>query len=189
MTALIAGVDLSTHHIDVALIPIDPDHGDPTCPPVTWRRVAITADHRDTGHRCYQAAAAARTALTPIAVPGTPGHTVESAWVEEPWGPYRNIDRALLPIYGSVCVGAYRATKTVATIATIDWRPIVGLTRGATKERCQAVAADWYRRTTGRVATIPATDHNAAEALLIALAGRTLTWRRTDPSYKEEAIA
>lgn len=159
MTCLV-GIDFSTRSIHGAIIPLDPTSSDIQ---LAMFRTADLPRSSDVATRCR----AVRLALRDwwrYATPRLPGWDVTSAWVEEPIGPHRGADRALLPLLGAI-LGAVPTGTTAATISTLEWRRTLGLPLRMTKQE-SLDRADAYGAT-------PPTHHHA-DALHIAHAGRTL---------------
>lgn len=169
MTCLV-GIDFSTRSIHGAIIPLDPTSSDIQ---LAMFRTADLPRSSDVATRCR----AVRLALRDwwrYATPRLPGWDVTSAWVEEPIGPHRGADRALLPILGAILSATPTAT-TAATITTLEWRRVLDLPLRMTKDQAILAAVDAWD-TNGATNTPPPTHHHA-EAYLIALAGRTLCWK------------
>lgn len=183
MTALLAGIDFSTTQLDAALIPLDKDHGDPTCPPITFRRAQIPQSP-DKSQRCRLRLVVLKLLSGIPITDGTtthvPGHDVCLTYVEEPYGRYRTSDRALLPIYGAlICAPQTHATG----IHVQEWRRELGLPGNLKKDHAVDAAwtwlADhWHHITPRDRLTAGKLDEHMAEALLIALAGRQINDRQ-----------
>lgn len=169
MTALVAGIDFSTQAIDACLIPFDPDHGDPELSDITFRRAGIP---QHTAHlRPVHAAYIMQRLLEPVA-----GAEVSWVWVEEAWGPHRNTDRVLLPIYGAILAAAWlpQDRRDVSPITVDEWRKVHGLKRYAAEDRKRQSITRAFEL--ARDLPVTLTEH-AAEAYLIAWAGRRLIWK------------
>jgi hypothetical protein len=169
MTALVAGVDYSSQAIDVCLIPFDPDHGDPELSDLTFRRAGIP---QHTPHlRPVHAAYIMQQLLADEA-----GASVGWVWIEEAWGPHRNTDRALLPIYGAIMAAAWlpQDRRDVFPIKADEWRKVHGLRKQAGADK----KAQSMTRAFELASDLPVnTTHHSAEAFLIAWAGRRLIWK------------
>jgi hypothetical protein len=192
---LLAGIDLSTKRLDAALIPADPD--DTTVPPVTFRRFDLprmptgcTAQYRSV-ERCRVLRDAMRELLQPViwktrsvglSTGLGPVHEVSSVWVEEPFGPRNKATNALREVYGGILASIPLHIERAA-IAPQEWRRVVleaehgHLDRAWQKEDSTDLADLYLHRHRQSRAGI---DEHQAEALLIALAGRELTWRAVE---------
>lgn len=178
MTALLAGIDWSSKAIHAALIPIDPDHGDPTTAPVTFRHEPLPDLQGDPTIRIRAAARSTRELLRSH----WPDTLIMSAWIEEAYGRFRNSDRALLPIYGAIVAGVPVGVP-VAGIRSHDWRKELGLQIGATssaeaKAEAQTLVLDWLSDNTPadsdgtKAFRVP--DEHEVDALCVALAARQI---------------
>lgn len=174
MTALLAGIDWSTKALHAALIPLDEDHGDPSCPPVVFRYEELPKLGADPVARIREAQAAVQVVTRSYLPTLDDRHDVVSVWVEEAWGNHRNTDRALLPIYGAI-VSGIRDRQTVAGISAREWRKELGLDLRLTKEGAVREAQDWLWQQGPRRSY--RLDEHQAEALLVALAGRQIMAR------------
>lgn len=169
MTALVAGIDFSTQAIDAALIPFDPDHGDAELPAITFRRAGIP---QHTPYlRPVHAAYITQQLLQPVA-----GAEVSWVWLEEAWGPHRNTDRVLLPVFGAILASSWlpQDRRDVATITVDEWRKLHGLNRTAGADRKQQSITRAFELARDLPVNL---THDAAEAYLIAWAGRRLIWK------------
>jgi hypothetical protein len=191
---LLAGIDLSTKRIDAALIPADPD--DTTVPPVTFRRFDLprmptdcTAQYRSV-ERCRVVREAMRELLQPViwktrsvgrsTGPG-PVHDVLSVWVEEPFGPRNKATNALREVYGGILASIPPHIERAA-IAPQEWRrahvPDVAHFGWTKDDSITYACQHLYTHDPRHMNTV--IDDHMAEALLIALAGRELTWRAVE---------
>jgi len=151
---LLAGVDLSVSRLDVAIIPLDPD---------TPRDPVFVTEHvpqaTDKSQRCRQIGR-----IIPLMLRDY-DQDVTMVWVEEPYGPYRTADRALLPVYGAV-LASIPAWMEATGITTREWRSVLGLPLGLSKTQAILEA---HSRCPDLERTL---DEHEAEAVLVALAGR-----------------
>jgi len=165
----LVGIDFSSHAIDAAIIPTDPDAG---LRPLTLRRFVFTK-HADQAGRIVQAAAGARQLIGDV-----DGHPISSTWVEEPYTHRWPAARALLPIYGAIiaATGFPQTRRSATGITAQDWRQTLHMPARASKEEAIQRARDWILTFAQPELAFNLSEH-AAEALLIALAGRHLTWQ------------
>lgn len=182
VTALLAGVDWSSKALHAALIPLDPDHDDETCPPVTFRSVRLPPLLGDGIHRIRSVRQATRELL--VHHP----NEVHTVWIEEAYGQHRNTDRVLLPIYGAI-VASVPLYMTVAGLRAYDWRQELGLRIGAAtsaeaKAEAHTYALDWLSDNTpaSLVDGVPTKafrmpDEHEVDSLCIALAARQILHR------------
>lgn len=153
---LIAGVDLSTTRIDVAILPLDPES--PRVP--VWRSERLPSS-KDRHDRCRHVPQALHSLLVDAE------QDVTMVWVEEPFGRFRSADRALLPIFGAVLASVPKWIEATG-IGPLEWRRVLSLPAGLKK-------GDAIQRV--EELTRQQVDEHAAESYLIALAGRTLCER------------
>lgn len=164
MTMLVAGIDWSTKAIDVAIIPLDHDHGDADLPRVTLRRDALP--HVDADQRPAHAAY-----ITTILLRSVEGYDVRHVFVEEPWTRSFRAAGAMFPVYGAILAASWLppdGRRRVSGLSATRWRQTLKLGRALDK---QSYVQDALRREPELPRTI--SDHQA-EAYLIALAGRHL---------------
>lgn len=168
---IIAGIDISTRRLDAAILPIDPD-----LPQTLVLRTRPLPATRDVGQRLLHVHLGIRWLLHPT----TAGGDVTSCWIEEPRGPFAG--RQLNAVYGA-CMGAVPQRIARSGIDPQEWRAALGLPRKLEKPAAIAAATTWIE---GNVAPglysrphdgFPELDEHQAEALLICIAGRTITWR------------
>lgn len=184
MTSLLAGIDLSTKRLDAALIPLDPDHGDPNCPPVVFRHVLLPNEKGATPlYRRVERARAMRRLVhellkpVPYTLPAPhqiATHDVASAWLENPRGRHRN--DALTGTFDAIAA-AIPSHIIVAGLDPQEWRRELGLPARMPKASAQIWTRDWLsdQGVVHRGAHPP--DEHLAEALLVALAGRQILQR------------
>jgi hypothetical protein len=96
-------------------------------------------------------------------------------WVEEPFGPRNKATNALREVYGGILASIPPHIERAA-IAPQEWRRTLGLDPTGRRTRASARPTSGSTTTTSRAAC----DEHQAEALLIALAGRELTWRAVE---------
>lgn len=169
--SLLAGIDISTKRLDMAIIPIDVD----TPQRVTFRTAELPEPKGDDGVRARSIRLAVRDLFLQ--------HDIASAWVEIPIGPpkYRATDSAHL------MTGVYWAVMATiplqvarAGITTLEWRRELGFRGTLEKNAAIDAAATWIAgNVPPRKWTAPPDEHQA-EALLVALAGRAITWKHHD---------
>ena len=159
---LLLGVDFSTLAIHAAAIPLDPAAR--MRPELRLFEAAIPKV-QDKSQRCRAIMALTRGFYLP---------EVTTVWIEEPWGPYRNADRALLPIYGAL-LATVPPNIPATGIHTQDWRRALGLSPNLAKADSIKAAQEWLVKHAPTFAGVLNEHH--AEALLIAAAGRVITWR------------
>jgi hypothetical protein len=172
VTALLAGLDWSSRAIHAALIPLDTDHGDPSCPPVAFHTITLPKPCGDDTIRIRAARYATRELLTP---------DVHSVWVEEAYGTFRTSDRVLLPIQGAIVAGVPTGT-TVALITADAWRRELGLKTGRTtsadaKAAAESYIMDWLSDHTpagGGIVGFRVPSEHEVDALCVALAARQI---------------
>jgi hypothetical protein len=173
----------------VTLIPLDPQ--DTTVPPVVFRRFDLprmptgcTAQYRSV-ERCRVVRAGVRELLRYVLADyrgGVASHEVTSVWVEEPMGPRNKATNALREVYGGILASIPPHIERAA-IAPQEWRRVVleeehgHLDRAWQKDDSTDLADLYLHRHRKSRAGI---DEHQAEALLIALAGRGLTWRAVE---------
>lgn len=193
MTSLVAGIDFSTKRIDVALIPLEDDHGDRRVPPVRftghdfpdftlahWRRQGPSAQFRSQ-HRCHEVAEILPILLNIV----DPIDDPPAVFVEEPFGGGRGghttADNPLREIYGAIL-----AVALATPLSPNQWRRELGLPGPAKFTKFDAIrhAADWisaqdwdpfWDQIHDPRPAYP--DEHKAEALLVALAGRAQLWK------------
>lgn len=170
MTALIAGVDFSSEQIDVAIIPLDPDHGDPDLAAVTTRLEQIPASHGHTDLRPVHAAYLMQRLLMPVA-----GYDVTQVWIEEPFTRSMTTAKVLGGIFGAIKAGSWlpRGRRHVESVPVTLWRSELGIKQrgepGEVKRASVTKVAELYRPELAL-----ALSHHACEALLIAHVAREL---------------
>jgi hypothetical protein len=190
VTAQLAGVDFSTHAIHVAIIPLDPDHGDPETPAVIFRHEPLPSLAGNAVTRIREARRLMRRELL------RPTRRYESAdidyiahvTVEEAFGRFRNADRALLPLEGAI-VGGVPDHMTADLLTPYAWRKELGLRIGAAtsaeaKAEANTYVLDWLSDNTpaSSVDGVPMKafampDEHETDALCIALAARQILHR------------
>jgi hypothetical protein len=169
---LIAGIDFSTKQITAAIIPLDPT----VTPHVTFTHLDLPRT-RDTTQRLRGLRRGMALTFWTVELAGR-AQDVTSVWVEEPWGPHRNVDRSLLPLYGGI-LASVPTTITATGITTRDWRTTLGLRLSGSEKKLAAIAhANLYLHQQAGWDTNESADvtEHECEALCIALAGRTITW-------------
>ena len=124
--AWIVGVDLSTRQIDAAAIPAAPDA---VGAPRTARRAIPQRKPLDPAARAVDAGLALRACLVELDL----GHHVHAIGVENPIGPWRSGDRALLPILGALSMAAWPVG--VAWYYPNEWRELVGAVGAAAQTK------------------------------------------------------
>jgi hypothetical protein len=164
VTAWIVGVDLSTRQIDCAAIPAAPAA---VGAPRTARRAIPQRKPLDPAARAVAAGCALRAGLADL---GLERH-VAAIGIENPIGPFRGADRALLPILGALTMAAWPAP--VAWYWPNEWREIVGTTGAAsqTKEGGHARLEALYGR------DLEGLDEHQLDAFGVALAHRQIVDR------------
>jgi hypothetical protein len=162
---IVAGIDWSSKAIDVALIPLDTNHGDAELENVTLRRDAIP--QIDPLERPWHAANITVQLLRDVA-----GYTVSDVFVEEPWTRSWTAAGAMFPVYGAILAGGRLGGRRIHALSSNQWRTLLNLPRRLEK----ASAVEDAIRREPLLARSPITDH-AAEAYLIALAGRKVVRR------------
>jgi hypothetical protein len=201
VSALIAGLDISSKRIDAALIPLDPDDGS-DAPPVTLRQYLMPTEkqmrgiHEETTparrsvERCRVIRDAMRELL--LGVPyfwERPGyfrdkrgewteHEVVHVCVEEPFGPNRKADNVLREIYGAILASIPPHIER-DTIGTQEWRRIIWPNQDEWASVVGGV--DWKERACLRAFgdTGLVLDEHQSEAFLIAHACRARLERDT----------
>jgi hypothetical protein len=124
--AWIVGVDLSTRQIDAAAIPAAPA---PVDAPRLARRPIRNAKPLDPAARAVDAGLALRAAIVALDL----GPRVAAIGIENPIGPFRGADRALLPILGALTMAAWPIP--VAWYWPNEWREILGATGAASQTK------------------------------------------------------
>lgn len=191
MSALLAGIDLSSKRIDAALIPLDPSDGS-DAPPVTLRSFEMptwkgeTTPAFRTVERCRVVRAAMRELLRNVYLPGSAIYdfgtypqwegNVVHVCVETPLGS-RSRSTVLWELYGAILASIPSHIER-DTILTNEWRRIIwpGL-------KDQWRPGDWkasaiheaYKLINGAppfMGTQSSLDEHASEAYLLARACR-----------------
>ena len=176
MTALLAGIDISTKALHAAVIPLDPDHGDPACVPVQFRTQTLPAV-ADEGLR-YKAI---HVALRHILSSDKHGDIV-LCYVEKPRSPHhlRGTQSAqrMAAVYGAV-MASTPPSITSAALEPLEVDHELGLPRAKRplyKDR-KARNIDTADRWLTAAGASQRIDEHQADALLVALAGRQLNAR------------
>lgn len=187
MTALCVGVDFSSKRLDVALIPLDADHGS-DCPPVTlrhhvlpvWRPASTTPQYRSV-ERCRLVRDAMRKLTAALYMPMGAGvlwlgdHHVAHVCVEEPFGSGRKADNVMRELYGAILASIPPHIQR-DTIGTQEWRRIIWPRDDTRLPDHIALPPDgWKTRAifTAHLDTSLDMDEHEAEAYLLAVACRT----------------
>lgn len=191
MTALVAGIDLSARQLDAALVPLDADAAGFSVPCV-WRCEALPA-LQEVGHARH--ARAVRTAVGNLLADVRTGswfrhvtegleapesHPVVQCWAEEPYTRFWGSAKALFPTFGAV-LSSVPTRIEACEITVAEWRSTLGLPARLTKAQAVDEARHWWVDNGGVVGEAYAHGlfgDNAADALLVALAGRQLATRQ-----------
>lgn len=167
---LIAGIDWSTKQIDVSLIPLDP-----STKYLLFRTAWLPKTERErAAGKCVE-----RLLLPDSEWEGVTAtdagklhvHPIRSVWLEEPWGPHRNTDRILLPLYGAMLS---HIEQPCGTMSAREWRAALGVSPNSKKE--DMIAEAIRLRDAFSMPARGFTEHQA-EAFLLAVVGRDLIWR------------
>lgn len=165
---IVAGIDWSSKAIDVALIPLDRGHGDAELENVALRRDAIP--QIDPVYRPFHAFQITVQLLRDVA-----GYPIVDVFVEKPWTRSWTTAGANFPVYGAIQAAAALNHRRLHLIDSNTWRTLLRLPRSLDKPI--AVQEAINREPTLVRNGSPLTDH-AAEAYLIALAGRIVVHRQ-----------
>jgi hypothetical protein len=157
---LIAGIDISTRELTAAIIPLDED----VPQTLTLRSVRLRRDPNATP--LYNRVNRARW-LRPNIHYLLPRDTT-CAYVECPRGPIRN--DPLTGLFDAVCC-ALPITVTVSGIDPQEWRRTLNLS--VTLSKVQSIAQAQYWVGSNVHPDHPPLSEHQADALLVALAGRT----------------
>lgn len=168
MTALVAGVDFNSEQIDVAIIPLDLDHGDPDLPVATFRVEKLPPNHGHTDLRPVHAAYLMQRLLAPVN-----GYDVTQVWVEEPFTMSMQSAKVLGGIFGAVKAGSWlpRDRRHVESISADAWRAILGMKKRGPNSDLKQASKEKAGELYGPGMILALSDH-LAEALLIAHAAR-----------------
>jgi hypothetical protein len=197
VSALIAGLDISSKRIDAALIPLDPDDGS-DAPAVTLRSYALpvfkagqtTPAYRSV-ERCRVIRGAIRDLLAPRVTPNPATYDRHYGWryhrqtehevvhvcVEEPFGggkQHRPSDNVLREIYGAILASIPPHIER-DTIRTQEWRSLMLLPYLEKTPNAPKHAAIWLAHSLTGIEM----DEHQAEAYLIARACRARLERDT----------
>lgn len=166
---MIIGLDISTTRIDAAIIPIDHDAGG--IPTVTFRHATIPQTKgAEPLYRRVERARNMTRAIAPL-FRDVDGWEIHLCYIEEPRGRFRN--DALTGTFDSICT-AIPTGIAVSGFQPQAWRRELGLSPRLSKTDAIVAAMEWLiDKRAGRITM----NEHAAEALLIALAGRQLNNR------------
>lgn len=185
MNQYVIGVDLSTKRLDAALIPAS-GRG---CFAVASQHVAATAD--GDAARLREVHVAARTILATLRRVADRDGRVAIVAVEQPAaGGNPAVLAQLGPVYGAVCA-AVGADELVVGMRVSAWRSALGLrsrppvdvTEGLGKSAAANARKAWLKQQSVAAAmrliaeeghAVPIDTHDAAEAVLIAAAARSV---------------
>ena len=159
-TRYVVGIDLSTTRLDLVAVPLAPA-------PITSAGV-VRLDippERGPANPCARCIRLGVTLAESLATPGPPIDTVA---IEEPFGPHRNTDRALLPILGALSMACH--PLPVAWYAPDAWRRILG----ARGRHGQSKAGGHEAVRAHAPAAAEGLDEHALDALGVALAHRRI---------------
>lgn len=180
---LIAGVDISTFAITAALLPLDPA----TYSPAVLRTIRI--ESAPIAERLRNVRGSIHAALADV-----DGCEIASVWVEQPPPPSKFAMQghdALVSVFGSVCGNVPKRITAVAQLMPSEWREVVKLSLAPKTYQSEKPSERWKRAAVERVmgsdlieADYPL-SHHEADAVLIALAGRHLTWQHHANEMKE----
>lgn len=154
--AFVLGVDISTTRLDMAAVPCLPYV---TIEPEVVRLDIPASRVRDDAARCVRLGRRLRHALESAPY-------VVAVAIENPIGPHRNTDRALLPILGALTMAADPAA--VCWYQAQEWRRILGAVGKAGVSK--AGGHDLVCAIVGEACA--AMDEHALDALGVALAHR-----------------
>lgn len=156
--AWIVGVDISTRQIDCAAIAAAPDLVER---PRLARRAIPQRKPLDPAARAADAGLALRACVVELDI-----GDVVAVGIENPIGPFRGADRALLPILGALTMAVWPAA--VAWYWANEWREIVGAVGAAaqTKDGGHARLKALYGL------ELDGLDEHALDAFGVALAHR-----------------
>jgi hypothetical protein len=180
---LLAGVDISTFAVTAALIPLDPG----TYAPAILRTIRI--DPAPIAERLRNVRGSVHAALA-----DADGCEIASVWVEQPPPPTKFAMKghdSLVAVFGSVCGNVPKRITAVAQLMPSEWREVVALSLAPKAYPSEKPTDRWKRAAIERVmgSDLVAQDyplsHHEAEAVLVALAGRHLTWRHHNNELKE----
>jgi hypothetical protein len=187
---LIAGVDLSTVAVHAALIPLDP-----TINAYAELRACRIRLARGRTPDVGEDLRTVRRAVHQVLADADDGEIV-SVWIEQPpiYGgqrpPYHD---ELLQVFGAVAASVPLRVTASACLTPSEWRKLVELERPE-HERISGRKfreGSWKRTAIKRVrdaclveADYPLNDHEA-DAVLLALAGRHLTWQHHTNERRE----
>jgi hypothetical protein len=169
VSALCAGIDLSTSTIHAALIALDPDtHLEE---PLVLRHADLPKQRDDA--RFDGVLTAVRDLLRPTAAM----ETVELVYIERPMGRHIMSVAPLMAIYGAIRASIPRHIPRDA-LAPSEWRRELGLPARLSKADAIREARDWvYRYDRHYHVSTAQLDEHYADALLVALAGRQRNYR------------
>lgn len=178
--ALVAGVDISTHAVTAALLPLDPDQH----VAAEFRHVRV----RQSKNPCERLRSVRDATHHALRDPDD-GEVLE-VYVERP--PFFLAQKGrteLVEVYGAVVASTPRRVQRVGGLEPQTWRSMVGLQLHPADvlPRGKSRAGGWKRAAIRRVldqalvpADYPLSDHEA-EAVLVAIAGRGLHWQAHNP--------
>lgn len=151
----------STRAIDVAIIPLDPETvvADGV-PAVTLRSAPLSSGY--THEQRLRQAAQATVTLTTV-------------WIEEPWTRMWPTARALFTLDGAITTGASARGRAVTHLQAASWKKQLGLRQHGKDPALNRARAELEAH--GDRATAARLNHDQADALCIALAGRDLCWK------------
>jgi hypothetical protein len=182
--ALVVGVDLSTHTLHGAALPLDPT----IFAPVEFRASRI--EQGGVADRLRSVRAATHHVMKGYA----DNDETASVWVEQPPPPSKIAMRghdALVSIFGAVCSNTPKDITACAALMPTEWRDLIGLTLAPKSYPSEPPSERWKRAAIERVrgmeiveADYPLNEHEA-EATLIAIAGRALIWKHDQQQRRE----
>lgn len=185
--SLVVGIDISTHTLHGAAIPLDPT----IYAPVEFRCARI--QQGTVAERLRNVRAATHHVMKGYA----DGDDTASVWVEQPPPPrkfgFRGHD-ALVAVFGAVCSNTPKEITACAALICDEWRDEVGLSIAPAIYKSESPSERWKRAAIERVmgmdlvsADYPLSEHEA-EACLLAIAGRGLIWKY-DKQRRQEQCA
>lgn len=200
---LIAGVDVSSVQLNVALLPLDPTiHA---LAELRTRRIPGAPKSR-TGMPSAERARYIRKVVHELLTDPDDG-AIESVWVEQPMPPGEGQRREghdlLVETFGAVVASVPLRIDQAAALYPQTWRSKVELERlpqdkveaSGPGKRATWKRDAWKRAAIERVRSMevvefdwPLTDHEA-DACLLAVAGRYLHWKHHDELRLKEAAA
>lgn len=180
----VVGIDYSTVAVDAAMIPID---GSGTAV-VARTRVDAVWKPRETALRARMVGVAAQRTMTALASAAEEdGDRIELVVLEEPMARIPAVAALMGPLYGAVSMAVGGGDVVLMSLSAVEWRGAVKApTRaprevgvGESRSRAQALRRAWLKdRSLARahelLGGMTLADDNAAEAVLIAYAGRLI---------------